>query len=113
MGKVEKKEIRVTYYLNNDEDNKIYKELVKHTQPGRFIKEIVANFINDKKNKTTDINLETLKLIEQLVNKIEHLNIGQQIINDDSHNENNKSINGFEIDLNEDVNSDDLDDIEF
>ena len=107
MEKVNKKEIRVTYYLSNKEDERIYKELIKNTQPGRVVKEIVAKSF--KNNNATDVNLETLKLIEKLTDKIENLKIGQV----DLSNVSNKSENLNEIELTAEVKKEDLDDIEF
>lgn len=77
MEKVTKKEIRLTYYLNNDEDKKIYNELIKHNQPGRFVKDLVYKAINEKNSDCNNINIETLKLIDKLTDKIANLQISQ------------------------------------
>lgn len=107
MGKVNKKEIRVTYYLTNEEDERIYKELIKNSQPGRIIKDIVAKSF--KNNNGTDVNLETLKLLEKLTDKIENLKIGTfNTLNTSSELE---KLN--EIELTAEVKAEDLDDIEF
>ena len=111
MEKVNKKEIRVTYYLTNKEDDRIYKELTKNTQPGRVIKDIVAKSFEN--NNATDVNLETLKIIEKLTDKIdmltdkiENLKIGQVDLS-------NKSEESNEIALTAEVKAEDIDDIEF
>lgn len=114
MEKVNKKEIRVTYFLDKEDENRIYKELSKNTQPGRVIKDIVARSFEN--NNATDVNLETLKIIEKLTDKIdmltdkiENLKIGQVVLQNDS-NELDKS---NEIALTAEVNEEDVDDIEF
>lgn len=114
MEKVNKKEIRVTYYLTNKEDDRIYKELTKNTQPGRVIKDIVAKSFEN--NNTTDVNLETLKIIEKLTDKIElltdkieNLKIGQIDLSNSSY----ESEESNEIALTGEVKAEDLDDIDF
>lgn len=104
MEKVNKKEIRLTYYLTNEEDERIYKELVKNSQPGRVVKEIVAKSF--KNNNNIDVNLEILKLLEKLTDKIENLKIGQVDLS-------NKSEESNEIALTAEVKAEDIDDIEF
>lgn len=108
MEKVNKKEIRVTYYLTNEEDERIYKELIKNKQPGRVIKEIVAKAF--KNNDSTDVNLETLKLLEKLTDKIENLQIGQVRLSDTENKSEDKL---SEIEFTADVKAEDLDDIDF
>lgn len=108
MEKVNKKEIRLTYYLENKEDEMIWKELSKSKQPGRVVKEIVAKSF--KNNNSTDVNLETLKLLEKLTDKIENLQIGQvQLSTTDSKSEDSSN----EIELTAEVNAEDIDDIDF
>lgn len=114
MEKVNKKEIRVTYFLDKEDDNRIYKELSKNTQPGRVIKDIVAKSFENK--NTTDVNLETLKIIEKLTDKIdmltdkiENLKIGQVDLSNNSY----ESEESNEIALTGEVTEEDLDDIEF
>lgn len=104
MEKVNKKEIRLTYNLTNEEDERIWKELSKTKQPGRVVKEIVAKAFNN--NNSTDVNLETLKLLEKLTDKIENLQIGQVQLSDTD----NKST---EIEFTAEVKEEDLDDIDF
>lgn len=108
MEKVNKKEIRVTYYLTNEEDERIWKELSKSKQPGRVVKEIVAKAFNN--NNSTDVNLETLKLLEKLTDKIENLQIGQVQLSDTANKSEDSS---NEIELTAEVKEEDLDDIDF
>lgn len=114
MEKVNKKEIRVTYFLDKEDDDRIYKELTKNKQPGRVVKDIVARSFEN--NNATDINLETLKIIEKLTDKIdmltdkiENLKIGQV----DLSNASNELEKSNEIALTAEVKAEDLDDIDF
>lgn len=108
MEKVTKKEIRVTYYLDNDYDREIYEKLSKHSQPGRFIKDIVAKSFET--DNTTNVNLETLKLLEKLTDKIDNLQISTIVTTSNSIVEDEPV---QEIELSAEVTADDLDDIDF
>ncbi|MPL91659.1 hypothetical protein SDC9_37735 [bioreactor metagenome] len=105
MEKVNKKEIRLTYYLNNEEDRKIYEELSLHTQPGRVVKDIVSKALKQNSNTNTDVNLETLKLLEKLTDKIENLKIETVLAK--TSNKEDEDIQ--EIELTADVDADDID----
>lgn len=105
MEEVIKKEIRVTYFLDNEEDKKIYEELKRHKQPGRVAKELISQGMNNKNTNTIDISLEALKLIDKLIDKIENLNIG--VVQIASAEEQKEEIK--EVELNAEVSADDLD----
>ncbi|MDB2050201.1 hypothetical protein [Clostridium perfringens] len=102
-----KKEIRLTYFLDNEEDKRIYEELKKHKQPGKVAKELIVKGLDEKQNKSNDLNLETLKLIEKLTDKIDNLKISAIAV----ANEENPTVVD-EISLDADVSEDDID-IEF
>lgn len=107
MEKVNKKEIRVTYYLDNEEDKKVYEELKKHRQPGKVIKDIVYESLNTSNDnaKQTDVSLETLKLLDKLTDKIDNLKVSTVAVGFPEIEE--EVIE--EITLDAEVNADDID----
>ena len=107
MEEVTKKEIRVPFYLDNENDKELFEELKAQKQPGRVIKEKLQE-LKELKNKntiSTDISLEALKLIDKLTDKIDNLNIGVvQLATTEEPKEEIK-----EIELNGEVNAEDID----
>lgn len=107
MEEVTKKEIRVPFYLDNENDKELFEELKAQKQPGRVIKEKLQE-LKELKNKNTisaDISLEALKLIDKLTDKIDNLNIG--VVQLATTEEPKEEIE--EIELNGEVNAEDID----
>lgn len=107
MEEVIKKEIRVPFFLDNENDKELFEELKAQKQPGRIVKERLQELkeLKNKSNNTTDTSLEVLKLIDKLTDKIENLNIGVvQIAPVEEQKEEIK-----EVELNAEVSADDID----
>lgn len=106
------KEIRVIFNLNNDKDKILYEKLIEFTQPGRIIKKILHdNIDNDKSSNTQNdinVNSELIKALNKLSDKIDSLKV---IKSEDT--EIKDEIKHNEVSLTAQVSSDDLDDIDF
>ncbi|RGX09340.1 hypothetical protein [Paraclostridium sordellii] len=112
MEKV-KKEIRVTFNLENEMDRELYQKILNlsKTQPGRVVKRIVAeNIDNDISNQNgNNVNIKLLEVLDKLSNKIDNLTTSQNTVSNATKLE--PTIN--QVDLTANISSQDLDDIDF
>ena len=115
MAKIKNtKEIRVTINLDNDKDKQLYDKLIEFTQPGKIIKKIVSeNIDNDKiSNKNIvniDSNSELIKVLNKLSDKIDNL----QIVNIKEEDSKKETPEIKEVSFTAEVTVDDLNDIDF
>ncbi|MDU6483700.1 MAG: hypothetical protein E6538_17100 [Paeniclostridium sordellii] len=112
MEKV-KKEIRVTFNLENEIDRELYQKILNlsKTQPGRVVKRIVAeNIDNDITSQNgNNVNIKLLEVLDKLSNKIDNLTTSQNTVSNATKLE--PTIK--QVDLTANISSQDLDDIDF
>lgn len=115
MEKVDKKEIRVIFNLKNEKDNNLYHQIleISKTQPGRVMKRIVAENIENEgtnQNQTeNNVNLKLLTVLDKLCDKIDNLTVVQDTDSKTTNFEKNKN----NIQLSGNVAIDDINDIKF
>lgn len=107
------KEIRVTFNLKNEIDRDLYQKILNlsKTQPGRVVKRIVAeNIDNDISNQDgNNVNIKLLEVLDKLYNKIDNLTASQNTVPSTTKLE--PTIN--QVDLTANISSQDIDDIDF
>lgn len=111
MEEVMKKEIRLTYQLDNEEDKEIYEALKKNKQPGKVAKELISKAFYTTENNVSDINLKMLELIEKLADKIDNIQVN--VVTQGQEEESLTIEDENEIEFIDEINIDDIDDIEF
>lgn len=115
MEKVSKKEIRINFNLDNEKDRILYNKILSlsKTQPGRVVKRIVAeNIDNEESNQNTNnINLKLLNVLDKLCDKIDNLKVAETT--DSANNNNNNDHIKNSISFTQKVEVDDIDDIPF
>lgn len=125
MEKVNKKEIRkeirLTFNLENDKDKILYEKILSlsNTQPSRIVKRILTENIDKEfeDNPNDLLNFKLLDTLDKICNKLDNLNVNNNIGFNSSNCLNNKeednNKDNKEIEFNEDLNEDDINDLEF
>ncbi|SCJ52275.1 Uncharacterised protein [uncultured Clostridium sp.] len=118
MEKVNKKEIRIIYNLENEKDKEIYQKILKlsKTQPGRVAKRIIAeNIDNEESNQNTNnINLKLLNVLDKLCDKIDNLKVAETTDSaNNNNNDDNEDHTKNSISFTQKVEVNDIDDITF
>nr|WP_195366179.1 hypothetical protein [[Eubacterium] tenue] len=118
MEKVSKKEIRVNFNLDNEKDRILYNKILSlsKTQPGRVLKRIVAeNIDNEESNQNTNnINLKLLNVLDKLCDKIDNLKVAETTDSaNNNNNDDNEDHTKNSISFTQKVEVNDIDDITF
>lgn len=116
MAKEVRKEIRVVFKFSNKNDVMLYEKLKELNQPSKLLKELAFDhFFKEENNKVDNsYNEKLLNVLEKLSDKIDNLGVVQ--VNPETEKvKDNEVINNDiqEISLDAEINTDDLNDLDF
>lgn len=110
-----RKEIRVVFKFTNDKDVMLYEKLKETSQPGKLLKELAYNhfFSNEVDKESSNYNKELLDVLNKLSDKIDNLQVVQNVIVDGAAKEVEDVKPSDEVVFMAEVNPADLDDLDF